>query len=62
MKPMRQVLLADGNPADAAPAREALSMGRFRNGRTPVESFPSLTGSCGIRGYSGPQLRKSGAE
>lgn len=31
MKPMRQVLLPDGNPADAIPAREALAGGRFQS-------------------------------
>jgi hypothetical protein len=40
MKPMRQVLLADGNLADGFPAREALTGGRFQSSRTSVESLP----------------------
>jgi hypothetical protein len=31
MSPMRQVLLADGKPADAVPAREASAGGRFQS-------------------------------
>jgi len=55
MKLMRQVLLADGNPADAIPAREALTGGRFQNGRMTGEGLPSFTGSSftGFSGYLG---------
>ena len=42
MKPIRQVLLADGNPADSGPALEALTGGRFQScgmsGDAPIEA------------------------
>ncbi|HMD18169.1 MAG TPA: hypothetical protein VKH18_16000 [Terriglobales bacterium] len=50
MKLMRQVLLADGNPADAFPAREALTGGRFQRCRTSVEGFLLFAGSSGHSG------------
>jgi len=52
MKPMRQVLLADGNPAHAIPAREALTGGRFQSFRTSVES-PPLFAASSFTGFSG---------
>src|SRR5208282_1201198 len=52
MKPMRQVLLVDGNPADATPAREALTGGRFQSCRISVESPFLFAGSSGYLGVS----------
>jgi CheY-like chemotaxis protein len=40
MKQMRRVFLADGKPADAIPAREALAGGRVQSCRASVESLP----------------------
>ena len=50
MKPMRQGLLVDGNPADATPEREALTGGRFQSCRMSVESLLLSTGSSGYLG------------
>ncbi len=50
MKPMRQGLLVDGNPADAAPEREALTGGRFQSCRMSVESLLLFAGSSGCWG------------
>ncbi len=50
MKPMRQDLLVDGNPADATPEREALTGGRFQSCRISVESLFLFAGSSGYLG------------
>ena len=50
MKPMRQVLLVDGNPADATSAREALTGGRFQSCRISAESLFLFAGSSGYFG------------
>ena len=50
MKPMRQGLLVDGNPADATPEREALTGGRFQSCRISVESLFLFAGSSGYLG------------
>jgi hypothetical protein len=50
MKPMRQGLLVDGNPADATPEREASTGGRFQSCRMSVESLLLFAGSSGCLG------------
>jgi hypothetical protein len=42
MKSMRQVLLVDGNPVDAAPAREALTGAGFRAAECRSKAFSCL--------------------
>ena len=50
MKQMRQVLLVDGNPVDAASAQEALAGGRFQSCRISVERLLLFVGSSGYLG------------
>ena len=47
MKQLPRVLLVDDNPADATPAREALTGGRFQSCRISVENLFLFTGSSG---------------